>query len=56
LKLKLVKAPIYITRGIRVEKDEVVEVKDEEVAKRMLNTGLFEVVEEKKVRKGEKKE
>ena len=48
MKLKLVKAPTYISREFRVKKGEVVEVKDEKVAERMLNTGLFEVVKESK--------
>ncbi|GEM_PF-3047322 len=56
MKLKLVNAPTYVSREFRLKKGEVVEVKDEKVAERMLRTGVFEVVEEKKARKGEKKE
>jgi hypothetical protein len=48
LKLKLVNAPTYVSMEFRLKKGDEVEVKDEKVAERMLATGLFEVVEEKK--------
>ncbi|WP_290597054.1 MULTISPECIES: hypothetical protein [unclassified Archaeoglobus] len=48
MKLKLVNAPTYISKEFKLKKGEIVEVKDEKVAERMLATGLFETVEEKK--------
>lgn len=56
MKLKLVNAPTYISKDIKLRKGDEVEIKDVEVAQRMLKTGLFEAVKEKAVRKGEKKE
>jgi len=51
MKLKLVKAPTYISAECRLKKGETVEIEDEKVAERMLATGLFEEVKEKKTKK-----
>lgn len=51
MKLKLVNAPTYISAEFKLKKGDVVEVEDEKVAERMLKTGLFEEVKEKKTKK-----
>ncbi len=51
MRLRLVNAPTYISAECRLGQGETVEIKDEKVAKRMLATGLFEEVKEKKTKK-----